>query len=94
MWNSHGLEKEYHQDGSYESTKYSRQSLIARLQYHFSGELITLNGPGIATIVMFKTHGAAAMKMIDDSDDDNQSTIKKSGKCIKSEVKEKKPAFD
>ena len=31
MWNYQELEKEYHQDGSCESTKYSGQSLVARL---------------------------------------------------------------
>ena len=94
LWNSHELEKEYHQRENYESTKYSRQCLIARLEDHFKGDLITLNGPGIASIVMFKTHGAVSMKLTDDKEDDSQNTIKKSGQNIKFEVKERKQTLD
>ena len=93
MWNSHELEVQYHQTKPFESTKYSRQRLINRLEQHYNGDLITLNGPGIASIVMFKTHGAASLKVTDDNEDKIESSVKKLGQSIKNEIKDKKPSL-
>lgn len=94
MWNSHELETLYHGEKPYERSKYSRQRLISRLEHHFNGDLIILNGPGIASIVMFKTHGASTLKIIDDKEDDTECNIKKLGQNIKQEIKDRKPNLD
>ena len=48
----------------------SRQLLIVELQSHFGKDIIVLSSPGIASIIIFRTHASLLLQVIEEDDDD------------------------
>ena len=62
----------------------SRQLLMAELQSHFSKDVLILSSPGIASIVIFRTHASSLLHIVDEDDDD--LNFDKLGRAIQKEI--------
>ena len=94
IWNSHELEQAYHGENEYQTNQYFRHTLIEKLKNHFKDQLVTLNGQGIATLVMFKAHAATSFKITEDTEDDLGESIAKVSRAIKTECIAAKQKLD
>lgn len=63
---------------------------MKKVSEHFSDEMIALQSPGIATLLVFREHAPKNMKLIDDdTDDDLELCLQKVAKKVGKESKEK-----
>lgn len=83
MWNSIEIENLYTSHGG---TILVRYKLIHKLQVHFGGNLLVLSGNGVASILVFRSHAPSHLKLVDDHDDINVTSL---AKAIKKECSEK-----
>ena len=72
----------------------SRRSLIEKVIQHIGDEIISLYSPGMATLLVFRKHIPANLKLVnDDENDDMDECVRKVGKQIMKESKEMKRDF-
>ena len=62
----------------------SRQQLVTELQTHFGKDILVLSSPGIANIVIFRSHASSLLHVIEEDDDD--FNFHKLGKTIQKEI--------
>ena len=81
MWTSTELLSCYQEYGGEVS---SRQLLMTELQSHFGKGVLILSSPGIASIVIFRTHASSLLHIVDEDDDD--INFDKLGRTIQKEI--------
>ena len=81
IWTSTELHSCYQ---TYEGEALSRQQLVTELQTHFGKDILVLSSPGIANIVIFRTHASSLLHVIEEDDDD--FNFNKLGKTIQKEI--------
>ena len=65
----------------------SRQGMVAKLANEFGKDLVILSSPGLANILVFRTHAAGIVKLCQD-DNENSQDVSKVAKCIREEIKD------
>ena len=68
IWNSVDIYALYIENGG---SDLSRRLLVTQLVEHFSGSLLALSSPGIATILAFQSGAAKALHIVPDQEDDD-----------------------
>ena len=81
IWTSTELHSCYQ---TYEGKVLSRQQLVTELQTHFGKDILVLSSPGIANIVIFRSHASSLLHVIEENDDD--FNFHKLGKTIQKEI--------
>ncbi len=89
IWNSLDVEAVYSDKGG---CVLSRRILVERVAHHFGKEMLSLNSPGVATLLVFRKHAAAYLSLADDDQNDGiDECVQKVGMCIMKETKAAKP---
>ena len=84
VWNTVEIMDVYQQKGG---TRFSRGTLLEKVESQFVDDIFSFHSPGIATLVLFKNIVANTMKIVNAEDDDEESTLNKFGKEIAQELK-------
>lgn len=91
IWNSLDVQAIYTDLGG---EAFSRRSLVHEVMQNFGDELVSLNSPGKATLLVFKKHVPSNFRFIDDEEtDDLEECVRKVGKKIKQETRDLKREF-
>ena len=84
FWNSLELANMYNSNGGH----LSRRALIDKLLERVGPDLISLSGPGVANILMFKSKASKHMKFEQSEDDDIDTSIRAIAKVVKQECED------
>ena len=92
LWNSLDVEAIYTDCGG---NALSRRSLVREVVHYFGDEILSLNSPRKATLLVFREHVPSNLRLMDDDEnDDLEECVQKVGKQIRQETKELKREFN
>ena len=84
IWNSVELHEQY---TAYNGESLTRRNLMAKLSEHFGPDILVLSGPGVASILSFRSKASSVLKLVANDEDDDDAAVSKVAKLIDAETK-------
>ena len=91
IWNSVEVHNMYQWLGG---THLSRRSHVNYLSKTLNPDLLVFSSPGVALILVFRSHTGTELRIVDDLDECNEQVTSRLAKRIKSECLNNKPDSD